>query len=61
MAIQGQARDSLPVQEHLLLDYAQRLEHRKAHHRATHVHLSKLRPYHRRPHHVRYEVRSESR
>ena len=53
MAVQGQVRDSLPVQEHLLLDYAQRLEHRKAHHRAVHVHLSQLKPYHRRPHHVR--------
>ncbi|MBI4185258.1 MAG: EAL domain-containing protein [Proteobacteria bacterium] len=45
--------DSMPMQEHLLLDYAQRMGHRRTRQHAVHVHLSQLRGYNRRPYHVR--------
>lgn len=40
-------------QEALLLDYARRLERHRQGRRALHVHLSRLRPYNRRDHHIR--------
>ncbi|MDP2698237.1 EAL domain-containing protein [Thalassospira sp.] len=41
------------LQEYLLLDYVQRLETRKFGHRAVHIHLSRLKPFHRRDYHIR--------
>mgnify|MGYP001398333049 CR=1 FL=1 len=41
------------LQEYLLLDYVQRLETRKYGHRAVHIHLSRLKPFHRRDYHIR--------
>lgn len=40
-------------QEKLLLDYVQRLDRFRDGRRAVHLHLSRLRPYHRRDHHMR--------
>ncbi|MCG8508993.1 MAG: EAL domain-containing protein [Rhodospirillales bacterium] len=40
-------------QENLLLDYVRRLEKHKQGRRAVHIHLSGLRPFNRREHHVR--------
>ena len=42
-----------PSQENLLLDYVHRLEKHKGGRRAAHIHLSALRPFNRREHHVR--------
>ncbi|WP_404426424.1 EAL domain-containing protein [Thalassospira australica] len=41
------------LQEYLMLDYVQRLETRKFGHRAVHIHLSRLKPFHRRDYHIR--------
>ena len=46
-------RQQQPHEEQALLDYACRLDKSRAGHRAIHVHLSRLRPYNRRPHHLR--------
>ncbi|MBT4931924.1 MAG: hypothetical protein HOL66_02540 [Rhodospirillaceae bacterium] len=43
----------LASQEKLLLDYMQRLEDQKDEHLAVHLHLSALKPYNRRDHHIR--------
>lgn len=43
----------LPSQEKLLLDYMQRLEEQKGIYQAVHLHLSDLKPYNRRDHHLR--------
>jgi hypothetical protein len=40
-------------QENLLLDYVRRLEKHKEGRRAVHIHLSGLRPFNRREHHIR--------
>jgi len=40
-------------QEKLLLDYVQRLDRFRDGRRAVHLHLSRLRPYNRRDHHMR--------
>ena len=40
-------------QEYLLLDYVQRMEARKYDHRAVHLHLSRLKPFHCRDYHIR--------
>ena len=42
-----------PSQENLLLDYVHRLEKHKSGRKAAHIHLSDLRPFNRREHHVR--------
>jgi len=42
-----------PSQESLLLDYIQRLEKHKTGRAAVLIHLSRLKPYNRRDHHVR--------
>lgn len=39
--------------EELLVDYAERLERHRAGRRAVQIHLSQLRPYNQRPHHIR--------
>nr|WP_254869728.1 EAL domain-containing protein [Thalassospira sp. HF15] len=36
-----------------MLDYVQRLETRKYGHRAVHIHLSRMKPFHRRDYHIR--------
>ncbi len=46
-------RQHPPHEEQALLDCACRLDKSRAGHRAIHVHLSRLRPYNRRPHHLR--------
>jgi hypothetical protein len=43
----------LPSQEALLRDYTQRLGRHRQGRRAVHIHLSRLRPYNRRDHHLR--------
>jgi hypothetical protein len=45
--------EHLPNQEDVLLDYVRRLDKFRAGRRAIHVHLSRLRPYNRRGHHLR--------
>ncbi len=47
------AQRNQPSQENLLLDYVHRLEKHKGGRKAVHVHLSALRPFNRREHHVR--------
>ena len=39
--------------EELLVDFAERLERHRAGRRAVQIHLSQLRPYHQRSHHIR--------
>lgn len=39
--------------EELLVDYAERLERHRQGRRAVQIHLSQLRPYNQRPHHIR--------
>lgn len=52
--MQRSAPDSrLPSQEALLRDFAQRLGRHRQGRRAVHIHLSRLRPYNRRGHHLR--------
>ena len=48
--------DNQPNPENLLLDYARRLERHRKRRRAVHLHLSRLRPQHRRQHHLRIAV-----
>ena len=45
--------ENLPGHEILLADYAQRLARHTTGRRAVRIHLSRLRPYHRREHHIR--------
>ncbi len=48
------ARDGrMTTDEELLVDYAERLERHRAGRRAVQIHLSELRPYNQRPHHIR--------
>ena len=47
------ARQQQPHEEQALLDYARRLDKFRVGRRAIHVHLSRLRPYNRRRHHLR--------
>jgi len=47
------AKKHIPSQENLLLAYMQRLESQKGEHKAVHLHLSDLKPYNRREHHLR--------
>ena len=44
--------------EVLLLDYAQRIGKNLSERRAVHVHLSKLKPFNQRDHHIRFAVNS---
>lgn len=53
MARPPEAQRRVPSQEYLLLDYVRRLEEHKADRMAVHIHLSQLRPFNRREHHVR--------
>lgn len=48
------ARDGrTTTDEELLVDFAERLERHRSGRRAVQFHLSQLRPYHQRPHHIR--------
>ena len=47
------AEDGLPSQEKLLLDYVERLHKFRDGRRAVHLHIHRLRPSNRRPHHLR--------
>jgi EAL domain-containing protein (putative c-di-GMP-specific phosphodiesterase class I) len=51
--IEPQQYGQQALQEYLLLDYVQRLETRKYGHRAVHIHLSRMKPFHRRDYHIR--------
>jgi len=53
MATNERTRDGQPSQEQVFLDYVLRLERFRAGRRAIHVHISRLRSYNRREHHVR--------
>lgn len=53
MAETENGRKHLASQEKLLLDYMQRLEEHRGAHMAVHLHLSSLKPYNRRDHHIR--------
>jgi hypothetical protein len=53
MAEADKEHKHLASQEKLLLDYMQRLEEQKGEHKAVHLHLSSLKPYNRREHHIR--------
>ncbi len=48
----------MPSQEHLLLDYVRRLEKHKDGRQAVHIHLSSLKPFNRRDHHIRAAANS---
>ena len=43
----------MTTDEELLVDYAERLERHRTGRRAVQIHLSQLRPYNQRPHHIR--------
>ncbi len=58
MALFQESHKQLPSQEHLFLDYVHRLEKHKAGRRAVHIHLSGLRPFNRRQHHIRTAANS---
>ena len=51
--IEPQQYGQQALQEYLLLDYVQRLETRKYGHRAVHIHMSRMKPFHRRDYHIR--------
>ena len=53
MAQSPQPGRRTPSQENLLLDYVHRLEQHKSGRTVVHIHLSELRPFNRREHHVR--------
>ena len=53
MAMAPESTKALPSQENLLLDYVERLEKHKNDRNVVHVHLSRLRPFNRREHHIR--------
>ncbi|CCQ72033.1 conserved protein of unknown function [Magnetospira sp. QH-2] len=56
MAMDSQKR--LPSQESLFLDYVQRLDDHKDGRMMIHIHMSDLRPYNRRDHHLRIAANS---
>lgn len=51
-------QDSLPDHEVLLLDFAERIAKKLSDRRAVHVHLSKLKPFNQRDHHIRFAANS---
>ncbi|MBL6933056.1 MAG: hypothetical protein ISR45_08920, partial [Rhodospirillales bacterium] len=53
MADSDGAQKHLRSQENLLLDYMRRLEEKRGKHGAVRLHLSDLKPYNRREHHLR--------
>ncbi len=53
MADSNDAKKRLPSQERLLVDYVQRLEKHREGRSVVQVHLSALRPFNRRDHHLR--------
>ena len=58
MAISSDSQRRQPSQENLLLDYVHRLEKHKGGRKAAHIHLSGLRPFNRREHHIRVAANS---
>ena len=58
MAISSDSQRRQPSQENLLLDYVRRLEKHKGGRKAAHIHLSALRPFNRREHHIRVAANS---
>ena len=58
MARPPEANRTGPSQENLLLDYVRRLEQHKGGRKAAHLHLSGLRPFNRRDHHIRIAAES---
>ena len=50
--------DKITNQETLLVDYAERVAKNMADRRAVHLHLSALKPYNRREHHIRIAANS---
>lgn len=48
-----QAKGRTTSDEEMLVDYAERLERHRGGRRAVQIHLSQLRPYNQRPHHIR--------
>ena len=48
-----QPASAMARQEQILLEYVQRLDRYREGRRAVHLHLSRLRPHHRRNHHLR--------
>ena len=56
MAEPDKASKHVPSQEKLLLDYLQRLDEHRENRKIVHLHLSKLKPYNRREHHVQAAV-----
>ena len=53
MAETNDAKKRMPSQERLLVDYVQRLEKHREGRAIVQVHLSALRPFNRRDHHLR--------
>ena len=53
MADPASAQKNLRSQENLLLDYMQRLEEHREKHKVVRLHISDLKPYNRREHHLR--------
>ena len=53
MSVKPVPAERLPSQEALLLDYVQRLDRHREGRRGVHIHLSQLRPHHRREQHLR--------
>ena len=53
MAISPEQRKGQPSEENLLMDYVRRLEQHKGGRKAVQIHLSALRPFNRREHHIR--------
>ena len=53
MAIGLDNKKGQPSEENLLMDYVRRLEQHKGGRKAVHIHLSGLRPFNRREHHIR--------
>jgi hypothetical protein len=58
MAKQPDGGRATPSQENLLLDYVRPLEQHKGGRKAVHLHLSGLRPFNRRDHHIRIAAES---
>lgn len=46
-------RDELPNEESVLLDYVERLNRFRSGRRAIHIHMTRLKPFNRRQHHLR--------
>jgi len=56
MAELKEPKKRLPSQEKLLLNYVRRLEGQQENRKMAHIHLSRLKPYNRRDHHIQVAV-----